>query len=319
MDKKNLCYSLKTPVLFLVFNRPNETGQVFRKIRKAKPPKLYVAVDGPRLAVEGENETIEKVREIATNVDWSCEVKTLFRDKNLGCKYAVSEAIDWFFENEEQGIILEDDCLPSHSFFKFCEDLLDKYKNNSQVGMISGCNLTNYTKTDQSYFFSYGGIWGWATWKRAWKDYDVEMKKWKNMNSRKIIKSFINNDKIYEMFKKNYDKVFNGDIDTWDYQWQFTRLLNKSLTATPCKNLVSNIGFNEKATHTSNENKYSNLKSHNIEFPLIHPKKIYICSNFEKRTIFMHYKEKKNIFNKLKILINKLKLLLKIKKLEKEK
>ena len=298
MDKKNLCYSLKTPVLFLVFNRPNETGQVFRKIRKAKPPKLYVAVDGPRLAVEGENETIEKVREIATNVDWSCEVKTLFRDKNLGCKYAVSEAIDWFFENEEQGIILEDDCLPSHSFFKFCEDLLDKYKNNSQVGMISGCNLTNYTKTDQSYFFSYGGIWGWATWKRAWKDYDVEMKKWKNMNSRKIIKSFINNDKIYEMFKKNYDKVFNGDIDTWDFQWQFTRLLNKSLTVTPSKNLVSNIGFD--GTNISKNKKHLNLKSYEIKFPLIHPKNFYIDPKLQKKIGYLYKNhEKKNILSKI--------------------
>ena len=140
-NKINLLSSKKTAVLFLVFNRPDTTIKVFEKIREAKPSRLYVAADGPREGYSDEKKKVMKVRKIATNVDWPCEVKTLFRDKNLGCKKGVGTAIKWFFEHEEQGIILEDDCLPDPSFFRFCEELLEEYRHNTKIMLVSGQNL----------------------------------------------------------------------------------------------------------------------------------------------------------------------------------
>ena len=158
-----------TPVLFLIFNRPDTTKQVFSAIQKARPPRLYVAGDGPRPEQSNEAEICEIVRSIATNVDWDCEVKTLFRDHNFGCRLAVSQAISWFFENEPEGIILEDDCLPSQSFFWFCQELLEDFRNDKQVGAICGfySNELDY-KPSASYFFSrYMRVWGWAGWRRT--------------------------------------------------------------------------------------------------------------------------------------------------------
>jgi len=172
---------LHTPVLFLVYKRPDTTRQVFEAIRQAKPPRLYVAADGPKKNVPGEAEKVKQVREIISNgVDWDCEVKTLFRDENLGCKYGPVEGINWFFKNEEEGIILEDDTLPSQSFFWFCQELLERYKDDTRIMVISGDNFQNgITRGTCSYYFSrYNHIWGWASWRRAWKYYSVDMKLW---------------------------------------------------------------------------------------------------------------------------------------------
>src|SRR4030042_6453503 len=147
---------LTTPVLFLIFNRPDTTEKVFDEIRKAKPKKLFVAADGPRQDKQGEKEKVGRARQIVIDgIDWDCEIKTLFRDKNLGCKVAVSSAINWFFENEEMGIILEDDCLPHQSFFRFCGELLEKYKDDERIMVISGENLLfGRKRTNYSYYFS---------------------------------------------------------------------------------------------------------------------------------------------------------------------
>ena len=184
---------LQTAVLFLVFNRPDTTAQVFEAIRQAKPPRLYVAADGPREGREGEVERVDKVREISMAVDWPCEVKTLFREKNLGCKYAVSSAITWFFEQEEQGIILEDDCLPSQSFFWFCEELLNEYMYDQRIWQICGFSpLVN--KIKESYYLSkYSPIWGWASWRRAWSAYDAEISSWPIVKNSEILRAFCDN------------------------------------------------------------------------------------------------------------------------------
>ena len=169
--------SINTAVLFMVFNRPNTTSKVFEEIKKARPPRLYVAADGPRKDKDGEEKKVLKVREIATAVDWPCEVKTLFREKNLGCKSQTSSAITWFFKNEEQGIILEDDSLPHIDFFYFCEFLLDYYHDNKKILTIAGCNFQDGNKRgDASYYFSkYFQCWGWAGWRRSWSYYDGEI------------------------------------------------------------------------------------------------------------------------------------------------
>lgn len=262
---------MNTPVLFLVFNRPDTTKRVFQKIKEAKPPRLYVAADGPRKGREGEAEKCEEVRQIATNVDWTCEVKTLFRDENLGCKNAVSGAIDWFFEKEEMGIILEDDCLPNQSFFFFCEELLEKYKTDKRIWHIGGYKYQSSGADKFSYNFSrYTHVWGWATWKRAWKYYDVDLKKYKKHKHTLENYDFFHRKKDYLKRKKVLEKVVSGKLDTWDYQWNFCVRINNGLAIRPSKNLVENIGFREDATHTKHNKVESNIKA-SIKFPLQHP------------------------------------------------
>ena len=258
---------LKTAILFLVFNRLDTTKRVFEAIQKAKPPRLYIAGDGPRETQAGENETVQIVRDyVINNINWQCDVKTLFREKNLGCKYSVSGAINWFFENEDMGIILEDDCLPSQSFFWFCEELLSRYKENDQIAMITGTNyLTEITSLfSGDYFYSnYFAIWGWASWKRAWKGYDVDLKNYKQLKI-KDLKNKAANYLIYLHYKFTFDLINEQKIDTWDIQWFFHSLMNSRLCIAPSKNLISNIGTS--GTHTSGKTgKNIFLKPHEFE------------------------------------------------------
>ncbi len=225
-----------TPVLFLIFNRPDTTQLVFESIRSVKPKYLYVAADGPRLNKDGENELCEYVRNIVLeNIDWDCEVKTLFRDTNLGCGLAVSEAITWFFDNVEDGIILEDDCLPDISFFYFCSKLLDFYRFDDNVAMISGFNT--FYSDDSYYFHTLASIWGWATWRRSWVFYNYKL------NKENLVVFDSVEDKIIRKFLVD---TFLGQIEskhsTWDIQWVYSILKRKSLSISPTKNLIKNIG-----------------------------------------------------------------------------
>lgn len=235
-------FALNTAVLFLVFNRPDVTAQVFDAIRRARPPRLYVTADGPRAGHEADAVRCAEVRQIATSVDWPCEVYTLFREQNLGCKRAVSSGINWFFEHEEQGIILEDDCLPSIDFFRFSEDMLERYSAETRVLMISGTNYLS-GQIAQPYFFSeHFTIWGWATWRRAWKLYDVEMKEWAKSRAHQELKEKFTNSWIKYHFTSTFDLLQRECIDTWDIQWVFCGIMNRCLCLTPSKNLVTNIG-----------------------------------------------------------------------------
>ncbi|BDD86888.1 hypothetical protein [Desulfofustis limnaeus] len=244
---------LKTAVLFMVYKRPDTTKQVFEAIRQARPPLLYVAADGHRFDHEGEAEKVAKVREIATAVDWPCEVKTLFRDKNLGCKSAVSEAITWFFDIEEQGIILEDDCLPNPDFFTFCENLLEKYAEDERILVITGNNFQNGQKRgDASYYFSkYNHCWGWASWRRAWQHYQGDLPfwpEWKHSGNWVDIAQ----DSVERRYWENIFKmVQEKKIDSWGFPWTASVWYSRGLTATPNVNLVSNIGFGSDSTHTT--------------------------------------------------------------------
>ncbi|MDD3083391.1 MAG: nucleotide-diphospho-sugar transferase, partial [Candidatus ainarchaeum sp.] len=207
---------INIPILFLIFNRLDTTKQVFEEIRKAKPKKVYVAADGPR-NIEEKKKTDAVRKYVLDNIDWKCNVKTLFRKNNLGCGKAVSQAITWFFKNEEMGIILEDDCLPSQSFFPFCEELLKKYKDNEKIMHISGFNPVSKNKySEADYFFSYtASIWGWATWRRAWKKYDFNMIDYKKFESSDLIKKLFINTRIQNSYLNNFFLVFERKIDTW--------------------------------------------------------------------------------------------------------
>lgn len=281
----------ETPVLLLVFNRPETVTQVFQKIRQVKPKRLYVAGDGPREGNNSDKEKINIVRQIVTKVDWPCEIKTLFREKNLGCKKAVSKAITWFFENEEQGIILEDDCVPHLDFFKFCENLLDRYAQDEKVIAITGNNFQNGNlRGDSTYYFSkYNHCWGWSTWRRSWQNYDGDIKFWPEWNNSK---DWINctPDSIERRYWKNIlDKVYNGKIDSWAYPWQASAWYKKGLTATPNVNLVSNVGFGDEATHTKLKNsKFAKMPVMSLG-QIKCPKKIHIDYEADKWTFDYHF------------------------------
>jgi hypothetical protein len=243
---------LDVPILFLVFNRPLNTKLVFDSIKKVKPTRLYVACDGPRFDRPIDFDRVSEVRRIATSVDWSCEVKTLFQGQNLGCRRAVGAAVNWFFENEVQGIILEDDCLPHNDFFYYCVDLLRIYKDDRRVWLVTGNNFQDGIKRDNcSYYFSkYNHCWGWATWRDRWKEYDENLtfySKWSKSEAwLKRNPDFV--ERSY--WARIFEDVCINRIDSWAYPWLATMWFNNGLTATPNVNLVSNIGFGPDSTHT---------------------------------------------------------------------
>lgn len=243
------------PVLFIIFNRPDTTQKVFSAIRDVRPKHLFIAADGPRVEKEGDEEKCIITRDVIKQIDWNCEIKTLFREENLGCGKAVSSAITWFFENVEQGIILEDDCIPNESFFMFCEEMLSYYKNDNRIMHISGSNFQFGKKRgDGDYYFSKNNhVWGWATWRRAWKYYDFGMESLEEFIKNDYIKNIFNN-KIAKEWIDIFIKTKKGKINTWDYQWTYTMWAQDGLAILPNVNLVKNIGFNNDATHT----KYSN-------------------------------------------------------------
>lgn len=280
------------PILFLIFNRPDVTQRVFDAIREARPKELFVAADGPRTNKTGEVEKCEACRKIIEQVDWDCEVKTLFRNENLGCKKAVSSAITWFFDHVDKGVILEDDCLPSSSFFHYCDELLNKYEQVDAVKSISGSThipTEALQKTNDSYYFSnYFHCWGWASWRRAWASYDMEMKNWPAFKKSKQF----NQRNFWEarFYERVFDKTFVGKIDTWDYQMQLNVWSHNGLCLLPTKNMVSNIGFGEGATHTiSSDDEESNKAREQMSFPLQHPGKMEARKQFDK------FEQKKNV------------------------
>jgi hypothetical protein len=260
------------PILFLIFNRPDTTARVFEAIRQAQPPRLYIAADGPRVGYSGEAEQCANARRVAAAVDWPCEVRTLFRDKNLGCREAVSGGINWFFEHEPEGIILEDDCLPHPTFFTYCAELLARYREDERVMVISGDNTIPASfPTTHSYCFSrFPLIWGWASWSMAWRRYDFEA--FKQADRHTIIRRVEASRWFTSHWETVYQKVATGEIDTWDYVWNYSVWANDGLATIPSVNLILNIGFGESATHTkSPECPRARVPVKALEFPLVHP------------------------------------------------
>lgn len=266
---------MNNPVLFLVFNRPETTKLVFQSIRNAKPAKLYISADGPRQNRPKDKLLCNQVKKIVTKIDWPCELKTLFRDKNQGCKKAVSSGIDWFFKNEEQGIILEDDIFPIPGFFSYCDELLELYKDNNRVAMISGYNpISKRIFSKESYFFThYGNIWGWATWRRAWQHYDINMLQWPKWRDSRGLNSISDNTCFFEAYWKDYNNaIYDNKIDTWDFQWYFTCWRINGLCITPKNNQTYNLGFGGNATHTLGKAPDFVVESEPepLDFPLLH-------------------------------------------------
>lgn len=265
------------PILFLIFNRVDVAQQVFNQIKLIKPKYLFVAADGPRVNNIEDVISTKQTRDIVHQIDWDCEVKTLFRNENLGCGKSVSSAINWFFEQVDMGIILEDDCYPDLSFFPFCSEMLTRFKEDENVFLISGTNLQNgIQRGEGSYYFSnYTLTWGWASWKRAWRNFQFEVTD---------IDSTFNSDLLNNVFQSNIEKQFwkNKVISTiklkqniWDYQWVFSIWKNHGIGISPNVNLITNIGFRNTGSHKflKDSLREPTIVS-SINFPLVHPKKI---------------------------------------------
>lgn len=283
-------YNFDIPILFIVFNRPGVTKRVFNQIQKLKPSTLYIAADGPRKGRANEYELCRLTRKVTENINWKCKVKRLYRDTNLGCGKAVSSAIGWFFDEVEMGIILEDDCVPNNSFFVFCRDMLNNYKNDNRVMHITGDNFLSkkVQKANAYYLSKYVHVWGWATWKRSWKKYDYDMKQWKVLPIKNKLSKISGNiwDKMF--WTSAFDSVAYKLVDTWDYQWVYTIFNNGGLSIVPGVNTVSNIGFGNQSTHTKTTDVvYSNLKTDILDNNLsVISRNVNIYDKYESNKIF---------------------------------
>ena len=279
-------------VLLIIFNRFDTAKKVLEAIREVKPPRLYFAADGPRKNKKGEYKKCMKAREIIKYVDWECEIKTLFREENLGCGKAVSGAIDWFFENEEDGIILEDDCLPNKSFFYYCEELLNYYKDNEKI-MHIGSNHMGQPYSEYTYnFTSIARCWGWASWRRAWKHFDYTLKRYDYKDIENKIDLIYKDKNMQHYWKSITLCMMNLGIDIWDYQWVISIIVNDGFCIDPNINLVSNIGFNREGTHTfDSDDKHANLPTFTIE-KIIHPNKIERNMSIDEKILHEWYEVK---------------------------
>lgn len=264
---------LRTPVALLVFNRPQTTARVFDAIRRARPRRLLVVADGPRPSRPGEADACRATRAVVERVDWPCEVERLYSDENLGCRRRISSGLDWVFERAEEAIVLEDDCLPDPTFFPYCAELLERYRDDERVGFVSGTSYqSGVRRGPHSYFFSrYPHVWGWAGWRRTWRRYDVGMVRWPELRDAGWLDRLHDRRWVRGFWLRMFDETHAGRNDTWDYQLVFALQAAGALSVTPNVNLVSNIGFGAGATKTTRRNRFAEMPTAPIALPLSHP------------------------------------------------
>jgi len=300
---------LKTSVLLIAYNRSECTRQVLSVLRKIRPKKLYLACDGWK--DEEDRKKCEDVRSLVYTINWKCRVHTLFHRKNLGSGNAPYEAMRWFFSHEKMGIILEDDILPDVTFFRFASELLQTYQNDKMVGCISGGNvIAPEISIDSSYYFSgYSQTWGWATWRRAWKLYDIHIKRWPEMKKTRLLEKLFSNIWTRVYWTLIFDAVYNGEMTSaWDYQWTFSSWVHGLFSIMPKNNLIRNIGFGRKdATHTKRMNWISRIPVIPMKFPLIHPKDKFVNPTFDEllqKRMYVFWKEfVMNLYRKLRSIV----------------
>jgi hypothetical protein len=268
---------LDTPVALFIFNRPDTTRRVFSEIARARPRRLLVVGDGPRAGRPGEADKVAEARAVVDRVDWDCEVATNFSPANLGCRERMSSGIDWVFTRAEEAIFLEDDCLPDPTFFRYCQELLQRYRGDRRIGMVSGDNFQfGRRRTASSYYFSRNcHIWGWATWRDRWVgSYDVAMARWPEIRDAGRLPSLVADPRELAYWRRIFDRVHAGRIDAWDFQWVFANWLEGRVSITPAVNLISNIGFGRDATHPQAMSEVANLPRLPMAFPMTHPRDV---------------------------------------------
>lgn len=278
-------------VALFIFNRPDTTREVFARIAAARPRRLLIVADGPRASRPDEARLCRETRAVVEQVDWDCDVRTNFADENLGCRARVSSGVDWVFSTVDEAIILEDDCLPDPTFFRYCAELLARYRDDDRIALIGGVNVQPPARArDDSYYYSqYAHIWGWASWRRAWRSYDVTMANWPAMRPTPALERITGTAKSARGWRDRFDAVHAGTIDTWDYQLVFANWSQHRLCITPGRNLVSNIGFRADATHTSSDSELANLPSGPMTFPLRHPPVVvpdFVADRYTQRRFF---------------------------------
>lgn len=263
---------LQTPVSIFIFNRPSTTKRVFEQIRIARPKKLFIVADGPRCDEDIRlcNESIS----IVENIDWECSVEKNYSSENLGVVKRYITGIDWIFSISEEAIILDDDCVPDQSFFPYCAEMLEKYKKNEKVMLISGQTMTfPGSFSDYSYYFSkFALIWGWATWRDAWKRFHEGMNLWPHLRETNWLSEIIEEPILRDYWRKSFDRAYEGRVGTWDYQWMYIFFLHSGLSIIPSNNLISNIGFGPSSVNTKDPNsENANMPTVPLNFPLRHP------------------------------------------------
>ncbi|MCC7246212.1 MAG: hypothetical protein IT269_11075 [Saprospiraceae bacterium] len=267
---------MHAPVLLLLFNRPEHTRKVMERLRMAAPARVYIHADGPRAGKPGEAQKTEAVRQVvAEQIDWPCDVKTLFRSENMGLRNGVKNALDWFFEQEPYGVVIEDDCMPDLSFFTLCDDLLMRYAHDERIMHIGGSNLAEaYTKnmSDSYVFTRFSFVWGWASWRRAWQKMNIDLEGLADFEQSGGIK-MLTNDPLAQFYMLNKFRVTQRrENNSWAYAWFYSILKNHGLCIVPTLNLVQNTGVGEAdATHTRGANDSARLEAHTLTFPLKHP------------------------------------------------
>ncbi|MDB5225324.1 MAG: glycosyltransferase family 2 protein [Candidatus Adlerbacteria bacterium] len=269
---------LNTPVAFIIFNRPEKTARVFEAIRQARPKQLFIIADGPRN--EAERKRTDATRAMTENVDWECEVQRRYAPENLSVKKGPPTGISWVFEHVDRAIFLEDDCLPDPTFFPYCEELLEKYKDDERVMQISGDNFqrgnAGYNCPESYYFSVTANLWGWATWRRAWQKYDERpMEAWPSVKKQGLLRDVFPDAAVRERWEILFERNWAGKADTWEGPWLFACNINRGLCINPKTNLVSNIGIDHEAAHwregLSMEDEFANLPTTPLSFPLEHP------------------------------------------------
>lgn len=272
------------PVSLFIYNRPDTTERVFEQIAEAKPPKLYIFADGPQDDRLHDEARCQETRKII-DVDWDCEVHRKYASSNLGLKKRWVSGLEHLFTNEDRAIILEDDIVASSTFFRFCDELLERYQDDERVWDINGTNYLQTWKADrQDYHFTYhGSNWGWATWRRCWEEFDPEMDLWKEKEIQNRVRDILANPSMFEHSRTVYDRCYEEIIETWDYPWGLARQINSGLSIVPAKNLVSNIGFRSDATHTSDmDSPSADISRYELEFPLESPGHFVVDRDYDK-------------------------------------
>lgn len=277
-------YKVKTPVAMIIFNRYDNAHQVLMQIRNAQPEELYIIADGPRAHKAGEAEKCAKTRSIVDEVDWKCNVHRIFSDVNLGCAKRVTSGLNEVFKEQERALIFEDDCIPSMSFFRFADEMLERYQNEDKIMLVSGNNkcfdpakksegsVITDSACEESYFFSkQAQIWGWATWRRAWEKMDLSMSDWPQLRKEKLVEKIYSKPGYRYYWKAAFDYVYNGHTNSWAFPWNLTVWRNDGYSIVPKVNLIRNAGFDADATHTSGKSIFENLDYGQLEFPLKHP------------------------------------------------
>jgi hypothetical protein len=267
---------LETPVAMIVFRRPDVTRRVFATVAAARPKQLFLIADGPRADRPEEAARCEEVREIVTAVDWPCQVETNFAERNMGLRLRVVSGLNWVFSQVEDAIILEDDCLPDPSFFPFCSELLERHRDHQQIGLIGGFNpLEENFSLSFSYYYSLPislSIWGWATWRRAWREYDDGMQSWPAVKEAGLLNLLFPDKKVVAYWSRVFEGAYGGaGPSSWAYHWIYTCWMRNWLSIVPRRNLVRNIGFGPEATHTKGADLGYALPAGAISFPLQHP------------------------------------------------